>query len=96
MPRILKKSKRDWYTYAFFTREGQPHPAHRLRNFTRWHGQLSTLLADLSHGMRVEDVHRGAHAVAVWPGQLDQWTAMNSDVKPLYYVHEGGRLEKLS
>jgi predicted GH43/DUF377 family glycosyl hydrolase len=95
MPRITKKSKRDWYTYAFFTREGAPHPAHRTRNFTRWHGQLSTLLSDLAHTMKTEIGHRGAYAAAVWPGQLDEWTAMKSDIKPLYYVHEGGRLEKL-
>jgi hypothetical protein len=92
----MKKSKRDWYTYAFFTAEGTPHPAHRLRNFTRWCGQLSVLLADLSHTMKSDLGHKGAYAIAVWPGQLDEWTALKSDVKPLYYAHQGGRLEKLS
>lgn len=96
MPRILKKSKRHWYTYAFFTAEGVPYPAPRLVNFPHYHGQLSALLADLSHTMKTEIVRLGAHVVAVWPGQLDEWTAMKSDIKPLYYVHQGGRLEKLS
>lgn len=85
-----------WYTYAFFTAEGQPHPAHHLRNFTRWHGQLSKLLSELGNYMRDEVARRGAYAAAVWPGQLDEWTAMKSDIKPLYYIHEGGRLEKVS
>ena len=46
--------------------------------------------------MKTELGHLGAYAVAAWPGQLDEWTALKSDIKPLYYVHQGGRLEKLS
>ena len=95
-PRAKTKKKGQWYTYAFFTREGQPHPAHHLRNFTRWHRQLSHLLSELASYMRDPDARRGAYAASVWPGQLDEWTAMKSDIKPLYYIHEGGRLEKLS
>ena len=96
MPRIMKKGKRDWYTYAFFTAEGAPHPAHRLKNFTRWRGQLSDLLSNLAYTMKNDILSKGAYAVAVWPGQLDEWTAMKSDIKPLYYVHQAGRLEKVS
>ena len=96
MPRIMKKNKRDWYTYAYFTEEGTPHPAHKLKNFTRWRGQLSDLLSDLAHAMQNDVERRGAYAAAVWPGQLDEWSAMKSDIKPVYYVHRGGRLEKLS
>jgi len=100
MPKSQKKSKRAtgsryWFTYAFFTREGQPHPAHRNHNFTHWHGQLSTLLSDLSHIMKTEVGHLGAYVATVWPGQLDEWTALKSNILPLYHVHEGGRLERI-
>ena len=44
MTKSAKKSKKYWYTYAFFTRDGTPHAAHRLRNFTHWYGQLSMLV----------------------------------------------------
>jgi len=89
------KSKKYWYTYAFFTREGAPHPAHHLRNFTRWHGQLSMLVSDLSSTMKTELGHKGAYAAIVWPGQLDEWTALKSDKMPLFNVYEGGRVEKI-
>ena len=95
MPRSTKKGNRYWYTYAFFTAEGQPHPAHRLHNFTRWHGQLSKLLSDLASTMNTEVGHKGAYAVAVWPGQLDEWTAIHSDLKPLYYVHQNNHVERV-
>jgi hypothetical protein len=89
------KGKKYWYTYAFFTREGSPHPAHRLRNFTHWHGQLSLLVSDLSGTMRTELGAKGAYAAIVWPGQLDEWTAVHSDKKPVFNVYEGGRVERV-
>ena len=90
-----KKGKKYWYTYAFFTREGAPHPAHRLRNFTHWYGQLSMLVSNLSHTMKTELGSKGAYAAVMWPGQLDEWTALKSDKKPVFNVYEGGRAERV-
>jgi hypothetical protein len=95
MPKAQKKSKRYWYTYAFFDREGTPHQAHRNQNFTHWHGQSSLLLSDLASTMKKELGHKGAYAAIVWPGQLDEWTAIHSDARPLFNVFEGGRIERV-
>lgn len=95
MPKSQKKGKKYWYTYAFFTREGAPHQAHRNQNFTRWHGQLSMLISDLSSTMRTEAGHKGAYAAIVWPGQLDEWAALKSDTLPVFNVYEGGRAERV-
>ena len=99
MQKKVNKGKRYWYTYAFFTREGQPSPAHRLRNFTHSHDQLSKLLSDLKGFMKHEqethsDLNPGAYVAAVWAGQLDEWTALKSEILPLYYVYSD-HLERL-
>jgi hypothetical protein len=90
--KAARKGKKYWFTYAFFTREGAPSPAHQQHNFTRSHDHLSKLLADLKGFMRREQEtstemgNPGAHVVAVWAGQLDEWTALKSEALPLYYV----------
>jgi hypothetical protein len=89
------KRKKQWFITAYFTAEGQPHPAHRNSNFTRVYRSLDVLLEDLAFSMNHELGHRGAYAVAVWPGQLSEWEALHSDVKPLYYVHQGGWIERI-
>jgi hypothetical protein len=99
MPKKINKGKRYWYTCAFFTREGQPSPTHRLRNFTHSHDQLSKLLSDLKRFMKREqethsDLNPGAYVAAIWPGQLDEWTALKSEALPLYYVYPD-HLERL-
>jgi hypothetical protein len=95
MPKSKKKGKKYWYTYAFFTREGVPHPAHHNQNFTHWYGQSSMLLEDLSHTMKTEIGRRGAYAAIVWAGQLDAHAAIHSDAKPLFNVYEGGQVERI-
>jgi hypothetical protein len=89
------KRKKQWFTVAYFTAEGQPHPAHQHSNFTRVYRSLDVLLEDLGYSMNHELGHRGAYAAAVWPGELSEWEALHSDVKPLYYVHQGGRVERI-
>ena len=83
------KGKKYWFTYAFLTREGQPNPVHRERNFTRWHGQISTLLSDLTRAMSSETWSKGAYVVTIWPGQIDEWQALHGAAMPLYNIYEG-------
>lgn len=93
---MTKKSRepRRWYTIAYFTAEGVPHPAHRHDNFTRVYGQLAVHLDTMSRVMRSDVLRRGAHAGAIWPGQLSEWEAIHGDVPPVLYVYEGGRVER--
>jgi hypothetical protein len=93
------KGKRYWYTYAFFTREGQLAPEYRAKNFAHSYDQLSKLLSDLKGFMKREqethsDLNPGAYVVAVWTGQLDEWSALKSEALPLYYVYPD-HLERL-
>lgn len=83
--------KKAWYTCAYLTREGAP--ARGIHSFVQTYGRASILLEDLSHGMRA--MSRGTHAVGVWPGQLAEWDVLHGPVKPLYYVFEGGQVERL-
>jgi hypothetical protein len=92
---MAKKAKKGWYTVAYFTREGNPHPAMRHANFARVYKDRETLLADLVYSMKVEVGHRGSYAAAAWPGQLSEWEAMRGPTKPLFYVYEGGHVEEV-
>lgn len=99
MQKKVNKGKKYWFTYAFFTREGQPSPEYRTKNFTHSHDQLSKLLSDLKSFMKRElethsDLSPGAYVAAVWAGQLDEWTALKSEALPLYYVYSN-HLERL-
>jgi hypothetical protein len=92
MPR---KPKRYWFTLAYFTAEGQPHPAHRHTNFAQVYGSLAVHTDHLKRVMTSELLRRGAYAAALWPGRLSERDALHSDVRPLLYVREGGWVEKL-
>lgn len=86
------KAKRQWFTVAYVTIEGQPCPAHSSSNFTKVYRSLVMLLEDLCYSMSHELGRRGAYAAVVWPGQLSEWEAMHSDIKPLYNVYEDGQI----
>jgi hypothetical protein len=87
--------KKRWFTIAYVTREGQPHPAHRASNFTRVYRRLDDLLYDLEYAMKSELGHRGAYAAVVWPGQISEWEALHGSTRPLYHVYEGGHRERI-
>jgi len=94
MARARRKSraKRRWYTYAYLTREGIPHPGHH--NFVQHYGTTDVMLEDLGRGMKL-GFGKGAYVIAIWPGQLGEWEAMHGAAKPLYYVYEDGVAQKL-
>jgi hypothetical protein len=87
------KAKRRWYTIAYLTREGAPHPA--KRSFEQWYRSETILLDDLSHIMSTEIGHRGAYVAAAWPGQIGEWEALHGKTKPLFYVYQGGKFDRL-
>lgn len=88
-----KKLKRRWYTVAYFTREGVPHPSPPEYNFVRKYQDEKRLLEDLSSIM--SRWSRGAYAAAAWVGELDEWECLHGDQRPKFYVYEGGRVERL-
>lgn len=93
----MKKSreKKHWYTVGYVTREGTPAPGHGVGNFVRHYMQLSLLREDVVRVMS-GPFARGAYAAVVWPGQVGQYEALHDpQVKPLFYVFEGGRVERL-
>jgi len=85
---MAKPVKKRWYTIAWFTREGQPHPAFRHENFKRVYQTEKDVLQDLSHGMVHFNPH-GAYAAMVWEGQVSEWDAMNNK-RPHFQVWENG------
>jgi hypothetical protein len=89
------RAARRWYTVAYFTREGVPHPAHLSSNFTRVFGQLPVHLETLVRVMSTESIRRGAYVAAVWAGELSEHDAVHGPQKPLLYVYEGGRVERI-
>lgn len=89
------KAKKYWYTVAYFTREGAPHPAMTHANFAQHYTQLKILREDLQRVMSDPRLNRGAYAAVLWPGQLSEWTAIHGDTRPLLNVYEGGRTERL-
>lgn len=88
-----KAKKKSWYTIAWLTREGQPHPAHRNENFSRVFKTEDMLIEDLNHGM----IHfsRGAYAAVVWPGQVQEWIALHTNLKPVLQVFKDGFVQKI-
>lgn len=82
------KPKKRWWTLAWLTREGQPHPAHRHDNFSQVYKDERVLLADLSYGMTHFNPH-GAYVASAWEGQLTEEQAMKSR-RPKFYVWENG------
>ena len=89
------KLKRRWYTVAYLTREGASHPAHGVGNFTRVYKDEKVLLEDAAYAMSREIGHRGAYVYAVWPGEISQQEALHGATKPVFYVFQGGSIERL-
>ena len=96
MPKTKKKGseKKRWYTIAYLQREGIPAPGHT--NFVRVYKSEKILLEDLVYSMSHELGHRGAYVASVWPGEIGEWEALHGNTKPVYYVYQGGSVEKLS
>jgi hypothetical protein len=96
MSKSRKKSaeKKQWFTVAYLTREGIPHPAHH-GNFSRRYQSTRILLEDLVYSMTHEISRRGAYVASIWPGEISEWEALHGATKPLYYVFESGIIEKL-
>ena len=84
----MTKPRKKWWTLAWLTREGQPHPAHRHDNFTQVYKDERVLLADLSYGMTHFNPH-GAYVASAWEGRLTEEQAMKSR-RPKFYVWENG------
>jgi len=91
MPNKKTKNPKRWFTVAYLTREGQPHPAHRHENFTQRYCTRKILMEDLIHSM----IHwsRGAHVAGAWPGQISEWEVLHGNTNPLFYVHADGSIE---
>lgn len=83
-----KIGRKSWYTIAWFTREGDPHPAFEHSNFTRVYKTEKVLLEDLSYGMVHHNPH-GAYAAMVWEGERSRWDCLNK-VRPHFHVYENG------
>jgi hypothetical protein len=99
MNKFPKKSdpaiKRGWYTYAVLTAEGKPYPSHNLEMAFRYlRAREEIILSDLKAISRGPNMPGGG-AISVWKGILDHEEALNGPSKPIYYIHEGGRIEPL-
>lgn len=88
-----KAKKKKWYTIAWLTREGNPHPAFQYQNFTQVFKTEKMLVDDLSYGM-ISWSH-GSYAAVAWPGQVDKQTALHTNLKPVLQVFEGGIVQKI-
>jgi hypothetical protein len=53
------------------------------------------MLEDLAGSMRDERSHKGAYVLAIWPGEIGEWEALHGNTKPVYYIYQGGSVEKL-
>lgn len=89
------KLKRRWYTVAYLTREGASHMAYRPGNFSHIYKDEKMLLEDAVYAMTHEIAHRGAYVYAVWPGEISQQEALHGATKPVFYVFQGGTIERL-
>lgn len=89
------KEKKKWYTVAYLTREGAPHAAHSASNFSQVYKTETVLLEDFVYSMAHELGHRGAYVAAVWPGEINQQEALHGATKPVFYVFQGGSIERL-
>ena len=85
---MSKPARKRWYTIAWFTREGQPHPAFRYENFKKVYQSERDVLQDLSHGMAHFNPH-GAYAAMVWEGSVSERDALNNR-RPHFQVYENG------
>jgi hypothetical protein len=88
-----KAKKKSWYTVAWLTREGAPHPAHRQHNFTQTYATLDMVTADLAYA--IVHMSLGAYAAVVWPGQVSEWVALHTNLKPVCQILEGGFIQKI-
>lgn len=90
-----KKTKKRWYTVAYLTMEGTPHPAWGHYNFTRVYRTRETLLDDLVGGMTRGPGSRGAYVAVAWPGQVTEHEALRGPTSPLFYAYEDGSVQEL-
>lgn len=88
------KEKKFWFTVADLTVEGSPHKAAGAHNFTQKYCSHRILREDLQGHMSSEMFHRGAYVAAAWPGRLSEWDCLHGPTKPIFYVHQGGRIER--
>jgi len=89
-----KAAKKKWFTIAWFTREGQPHPAFRHENFKKAYQAEKDVLQDLSHGMSRFNPH-GAYVAMVWEGSVSEHDALNNR-RPRFHVYENGDVHVLT
>lgn len=83
-----------WWTVEFLTREGAPHPAHHFHNFTSHYDTLKQLAKDISGIMLSRS--KGAYVAAIWPGQVGEWEALKSDLKPSLHIFGDGFVQRIS
>lgn len=85
--RTKKSERKQWWTVAHFSREGQPVPG--LGNFAQRYNTERVLLEDLSYGMKNFHGPRGVYAAMAWQGQVPEREAMNTKA-PKFTVYENG------
>jgi hypothetical protein len=83
-----KPERKQWWTVAHFTREGEP-----VGNsaFEQRYQSERVLLEDLAHGMKNFYGPRGVFAAMAWQGQLTKHEAQNT-IAPKFTVYEDGHV----
>jgi hypothetical protein len=88
-PPIKTKSPAEdgWYTAAYLTIDGKPHPSHDEYNFIPIrYLKPDHALEDMQTCMRNKTIHRGADLLVLWPGKISSSEALNGPTKPAFIV----------
>ncbi len=87
------------FTIVFFTREGGLHPAWRDEQGTCYRSTEQQLARELAQHVANQETMRGAYAIGAYAGYhpgYENAELLAANQKPAFYIHEGGRIEKVA
>lgn len=96
---ILAPRLQRQFTIIFFTRGGALHPAWRNEQGTCYRSTEKQLARELAAHVANTETLRGAYAIGVYTGYhpgYENAELLATSHKPAFYIHEGGRIQKVT
>jgi len=84
---------------VFFTRDGGLHPAWQAEQGTCYRSTENQLARELAQIVANTETMRGAYAIGAYAGYhpgYESTELLATNHKPAFYIHEGGRIEKVA
>ena len=99
MPSKPARQKLSGFTLVFFTRDSGLHPAWQADQGTCYMSTETRLMGELRQYVTNQEAMRGAYAIGIYAGYHpghESAVELATNHKPLFYIYEGGRVEKIA